>query len=95
MIDSIRKHLKDGGYFIGSVDMLPDGNPLTGTVYHQTLQSSAWWEKRFCDRGFTKVVDHPFSPSDMVRGNGMSLKDWHPGDGGGFHLVLQKTSTDV
>jgi hypothetical protein len=26
----------------------------------------------------------------MVRGHGESFKDWHPDDGGGFHLVLQK-----
>jgi hypothetical protein len=31
----------------------------------------------------------------MVRGNGSSLKDWHPGDGGGIHLVLQKPWSNV
>jgi 2-polyprenyl-3-methyl-5-hydroxy-6-metoxy-1,4-benzoquinol methylase len=93
MIDSIALHLKPGGFFIGSVDMLPDGNPLTGAVYHQTLQPASWWEKRFGERGLTKVTKHPFTTQDMVRGHGRSLKDWSPEDGAGIHLILQKAAS--
>ncbi|MGA2372144.1 MAG: class I SAM-dependent methyltransferase [Candidatus Korobacteraceae bacterium] len=93
MIDSIVLHLRPGGYFIGSVDLLPDGNPLIGAVYHQTLEPAAWWEQRFCERGFVKVAKHPFTTEDMVRGHGLSLKDWSPEDGHGIHLILQKVLT--
>ena len=90
LVGSISLHLRPGGYFIGSVDLLPDGNPLTGAVYHLTLKPAGWWEQLFCERGFVKVENHPFTTQDMVRGHGMSLKDWCPEDGGGMHLVLQK-----
>src|SRR4051794_6776152 len=39
------------GYFIGSVDLLPDGNPLIGAVYHQTLETPEWWERRLAAQG--------------------------------------------
>jgi len=90
MIQSIHSHLRTGGYFIGSVDLLPDGNPLTGACYHRTLQPAEWWAERFRAQGLVKVEKHPFRTEDMVRGNGLSLKDWHPADGGGIHLVLRK-----
>jgi hypothetical protein len=35
---------------------------------------------------------HSLEPVDMVRNNGLTVKDWHPDDGGGIHLVLQKRS---
>lgn len=89
-IDNVARHLPSGGCFIGSVDLLPDGNPLTGAVYHRTLESPAWWLKQFADRGFVPVEGHPFAPEDMVRGNGLTFKDWWPGDGNGIHLVLRK-----
>lgn len=90
MIESIYGHLRPGGYFICSVDLLPDGNPLIGATYHLTLKPADWWERQFLERGFSRVLSHPFRTEDMVRGNGGSLKDWHPSDGDGIHLVLQK-----
>ena len=45
LIENILRHLKPRGYLICSIDMLPDGNPLSGTVYHHTLHSKEWWEK--------------------------------------------------
>ena len=92
LIDSIFQHLKPGGYFIGSVDLLRDGNPLTGADYHLTLRPACWWEEQFRSRGLVKAKDHAFTTEDMVRGNGLSLKDWSPDDGGGIHLVLQKAN---
>lgn len=90
LIGNIHRHLKTNGYFIGSVDLLPDGNPLTGAVYHRTLKPAQWWLAQFTTRGFIEVKSHGFTRRDMVRGNGLSLKDWRPEDGGGIHLVLQK-----
>jgi len=90
LISNIHNHLRTNGYFFCSIDLLPDGNPITGAVYHKTLKSASWWEQQFTEFGFLKVSDHGFATRDMVRGNGSSLKDWHPDDGGGIHLVMQK-----
>jgi 2-polyprenyl-3-methyl-5-hydroxy-6-metoxy-1,4-benzoquinol methylase len=90
LISGIGRHLRPNGYFIGSIDLLPDGNPLTGAVYHKTLRPKEWWNNQFSTRGFRIVTDHPLVAEDMVRGNGQSLKDWHPSDGFGVHIVVQK-----
>jgi 2-polyprenyl-3-methyl-5-hydroxy-6-metoxy-1,4-benzoquinol methylase len=92
LLDRIHRHLRPTRYFVGSIDLLPDGNPLTGAVYHQTLRPAAWWLHQFVLHGFRIVEDHPFAPEDMVRGNGSSLKDWHPADGYGLHVVAQRVS---
>jgi SAM-dependent methyltransferase len=89
LVRNISSHLSPGGFFIGSVDTAPDGNPLTGAVYHRTLRPKDWWIEQFVRAGFVEVADHPFDVEDYVRGNGLSLKDWDPRDGEGFHLVLQ------
>ncbi len=92
LVRNIRTHLKPGGYFVCSIDLLPDENPVIGGIYHRTLKSSEWWKKYFLDRGFTLETNHPFETQDMVRGNGLGLKDWHPDDGYGMHLILKKSS---
>jgi 2-polyprenyl-3-methyl-5-hydroxy-6-metoxy-1,4-benzoquinol methylase len=92
LITNISNHLSTGGYFIGSVDMIPDGNPLTGAIYHLTLRPKNWWLEKFVSHGFQEVSFHPFKIEDYVRGNGLGLKDWSPRDGDGFHLVLRKIS---
>lgn len=94
LLANIRRHLKPGGYFIGSVDMLPDGNPLTGAVYHHTLQPKTWWLEQFAAHQLIETTTHTFTRRDMVRGSGLSLKDWRPEDGGGFHLVLRAPTRD-
>jgi hypothetical protein len=38
---------------------VPDGNPLTGAVYHQTLRPETWWHETFVAHGFAIVTDHP------------------------------------
>jgi cyclopropane fatty-acyl-phospholipid synthase-like methyltransferase len=88
LMENIRNHLAPGGIFVGSVAMFPDADPSTGAVYHVTLQSQDWWLAKFAEHGFKVVRNHPYLPEDYVRGNGMSLKDWYPGDGLGFHVVL-------
>jgi SAM-dependent methyltransferase len=89
LLANIRDHLKPGGYFIGSVDTVPDGNPLTGAVYHLTMQPKPWWLRHFAALGFSEVADPPFATSDYVRGNGRTIKDWDPSAGDAFHLVLR------
>jgi 2-polyprenyl-3-methyl-5-hydroxy-6-metoxy-1,4-benzoquinol methylase len=89
LLGNIRDHLKPGGHFIGSVDTVPDGNPLTGAVYHLTMQPKSWWLAQFAALGFIEVTDPPFQTSDYVRGNGRTIKDWDPSAGDAFHLVLR------
>ncbi len=89
LLANIRKHLLPHGFFVGSVDCIPDGNPLTGAVYHVTLKEKAWWIHQFNQAGFECENHHLFEIEDYVRGNGSSLKDWDPRDGDGFHLVMK------
>ena len=89
LIRNIVRHLKPGGYFIASVDQTPDVDPLTGAIYHQTLQSKDWWLAQFARQGFRQMDTHPFRTQDFVRGNAVGIKDWDPAAGDGFHLVLR------
>lgn len=47
--------------------------------------------KTFLLRHRPPVTTH----EEMARGKGLSLKDWSPEDGGGIHLVLQKTAAQA
>ena len=90
LMANIRAHLAPGGWFIGSIDLLPDGNPLTGAVYHRTLRPREWWHGQFAAAGFEVLARHPFAPEDMVRGNGLSFKDWYPREGCAMHVVARR-----
>jgi len=90
MIRNIYNHLEPNGIFVGSVDCLPDGDPLSGAVYHVTLHGRDWWEQRFAAQGLVPVSKTIFAVEDFVRGHGRGLKDWDPADGDGFHLVMRK-----
>lgn len=87
---NVAKHLKVGGIFVASVDSTPDRNPLTGAVYHVTLQPKAWWVDIFNSYGLKPIQPEPFSKSEYVRGNALGIKNWDPDFGDGFHLVLTK-----
>ncbi len=89
LVENIASHLAPGGVFVGSVDMAPDGDLLTGAVYHVTLKPREWWLSRFRERGFEELLPSPFTTREFVRGNGLGLRDWDPADGEGFHLVLR------
>jgi len=93
LFDNIKRHLADDGIFVGSIDMAPDGNPITGAVYHVTLKSESWWLARFANAGLVPVTNHPFESRDFVRGHGIGLKDWDPADGDGFHVILKKVAS--
>lgn len=95
LFDNIKRHLTDDGVFIGSIDMEPDGNPITGAIYHVTLKPETWWLERFAKAGLVPVPNHRFETLDYVRGHGMGLKDWDPADGDGFHVVLMKSPNNL
>jgi len=84
-----RAYLRPKGYFITSVDQISDVDRLAGAVYHQTLKSKSWWLAQFSRHGFHELHAHPSRTQDFVRGNAVGIKDWDPGAGDGFHLVLQ------
>jgi 2-polyprenyl-3-methyl-5-hydroxy-6-metoxy-1,4-benzoquinol methylase len=88
LIENISRHLASGGIFVASVDTAPDSNPVTGAVYHVTLQPKDWWLEQFVKVGLFEIERHPFTTPDYVRGHGMGLTDWDPADGEGFHLVV-------
>ncbi|MFT3867602.1 MAG: class I SAM-dependent methyltransferase [Nibricoccus sp.] len=90
LLNNIFKSLTVGGVFICSIDFSPDGNPLRNSVYHQTVKPYGWWANLFVTKGFQIVDHHPFAVEDFVRGNGLSIKDWHPADGTGAHFILRK-----
>ena len=90
LFENIKRHLAPDGIFVCSIDTTPDGNPLTGAVYHVSVHDKGWWLDRFEAAGFCEVERSPFSgKEDFVRGNGAGFKDWDPDDGDGFHLVLK------
>ena len=90
LIDNVARHLAPDGIFVASVDTAPDSNPVTGAVYHVTLQPKAWWLEQFARSGLGECERHPFMTRDYVRGHGTGLTDWDPADGEGFHLVLKR-----
>ena len=88
LFENIKLHLAQDGIFVCSIDTQPDGNPLTGAIYHVTIHDKGWWLNRFEEAGLVEIKS-PFRKEDYVRGNGVGLKDWDPNDGDGFHIVLQ------
>jgi 2-polyprenyl-3-methyl-5-hydroxy-6-metoxy-1,4-benzoquinol methylase len=90
LIDNISRHLAPDGIFVASVDTAPDTNPITGAVYHVTLQPKVWWLEQFHNFNLVEVERHPFATRDYVRGHGIGLTDWDPADGDGFHVVMRR-----
>jgi 2-polyprenyl-3-methyl-5-hydroxy-6-metoxy-1,4-benzoquinol methylase len=91
LIKNIHDNLRPNGYFIASVATFRDENPLTGAVYHVTLEPKPWWISQFAESGFREVSHHKFTTRDWVRGNGTGLTNWSEEEGDyGFHLLLQK-----
>jgi 2-polyprenyl-3-methyl-5-hydroxy-6-metoxy-1,4-benzoquinol methylase len=87
---NITENLAPDGIFVGSIALFPDGDPLTGAIYHVTLHEPAWWLDHFRAAGLEPVQDHPFRTEDYVRGHGRGLQDWDPADGDGVHVVMRK-----
>lgn len=87
---NILSHLKDEGIFVCSIAIFEDSDPVTGTVYHQTVESQDWWIERFLAEGFSVVEQEIIGKDDWLRGGGNGPMDWHEDQGMGFHLVLKK-----
>lgn len=90
LVDNIRAHLADDGYFFASVATFEDYDEDHGWVYHQTIQPREWWIAQFRQAGFDVVEQTGIGRDDWVRGSGHCWGDWHEDQGLGFHIVLQK-----
>lgn len=90
LLANIAENLASDGVFVGSIAFFPDGDPLTGAVYHVTLHGAEWWLEQFRAAGLEPVTPHPFETGDYVRGHGRGLQDWDPADGDGVHVVMRK-----
>jgi hypothetical protein len=75
---------------VASIDSLPDGDPTRGVVYHNTVRPREWWLDTMQTNGMVRSLHNPYRIEDYVRGNGVGLKNWHPDEGTGFHVVLCK-----
>ncbi|MCC6627619.1 MAG: class I SAM-dependent methyltransferase [Chloroflexi bacterium] len=87
---NVYENLSPGGIAVASVAMFPDGDPVTGVIYHLTVRDQPWWLARFRDAGLVPSDTHLFETRDYVRGHGVGLQDWDPADGYGFHIVVVK-----
>jgi SAM-dependent methyltransferase len=94
VIENIKKHLADEGYFMCSIATFPDYDPSIGAVFHQTVQPKEWWVEQFEKAGLTVVEQNIIGKDDWLRGSGNIVKDmdWHEDEDLGFHLVLKKSN---
>ncbi len=94
---NVKRHLHRGGYFIGTIAVVPDENPDTGAVYHLTVKPREWWVARFAAAGLEILKDHPFAHDDFCRGIG---NPYNPNDGDyrrlpgiGFQFIARMRGT--
>lgn len=65
VLDNIKKHLKDSGLFIGSIDVRED--VINGVTLHQTVKPQEWWMAVFKDAGFSAAPNiHKFFGSHYL-----------------------------
>ena len=67
MLENIKRHLSDRGYFIASIANWEDIDPDAGINWHVTLHEFDWWVEQFEHAGF-EVHNELFQPIDMARG---------------------------
>ena len=67
MLENIKQHLSNQGYFIASIANWEDIDPQSGINWHVTLHEYDWWVKQFENAGF-EVHNELFQPIDMARG---------------------------
>lgn len=86
---NIGRHLKSGGFFVGSVSTIHD--KVGGIEYHQTIKGMDWWWSMFELYGL-KVIDwHDyFRRDEFPRGSGNphAVGDWSGNEG--FHIMATK-----
>ena len=67
MLENIKQHLSDRGYFVASIANWEDIDPESGANWHVTLHEFDWWVEQFEHAGF-EVHNELFQPIDMARG---------------------------
>ena len=94
VLQNIKKHLAQDGFFIGSISRLEYFNPTTGIIYHQTVREPEFWSAKFAENGLVFLKEHPFDFLDFYRGIGPAYQDEHnyyTNPEAGFHFVAQRT----
>jgi SAM-dependent methyltransferase len=88
---NIRRHLKLSGVFMASVAQFPDFDPITGDVWHVTLEAKSWWVDQFERHGLREIeIPKGFR---FPRGDGNpTVYDWDAkvDPSKGFHVFLKK-----
>lgn len=67
LFDNIKKHLADGGIFVGSIANWDDIDPESGVNWHVTVHPYDWWKAKFEAAGF-RVCTELFDVIDLARG---------------------------
>lgn len=96
LFENVKKHLSDSGYFIASVALFDDFDPVSGANWHVTIKPKDWWIEKLNNTGL-EVVDNIFTTYDMARGSGNPAALWKnqtwdasTSPGAGFHIVARK-----
>jgi 2-polyprenyl-3-methyl-5-hydroxy-6-metoxy-1,4-benzoquinol methylase len=92
MFDNIYKHLKNDGYFIGSIALGDD--IVNGISYHHTLHERPWWVSKYKELKFTMLDQSFLDFGDYCRGTGNGPLDpnYKINPEVGFHFIAQKIS---
>ncbi|MGO5095340.1 glycosyltransferase [Agathobaculum sp. LCP25S3_E8] len=67
MLENIKMHLSNTGYFVASIANWDDIDPETGVNWHVTLHEYQWWVQQFEKAGFA-IRTELFQPIDLARG---------------------------
>lgn len=90
--ENIRKHLSQGGMFVGTISTRPSGQCPDGSFYHATVRPKQWWIDIFSRHGFSLEERGPFEHRDFPRGNGVSPMypaDFEAAPETGFHFAAK------
>lgn len=87
---NVKRHLAHDGIFVASVALFEDSDPITGTVWHVTLQQPEWWRDQMVQAGL-EPIKSPFVIADYVRGSGNGDHDWDVAEQPhmGFHITAK------
>lgn len=95
--ENVRRHLSDGGFFIGSIATVPDN--FNNIEYHRTIHDLPWWRDKFAENGLRFLPGHPFLFEDFCRGSGNIIGIKLDQDSNfklcaenGFHFVAAKAA---
>jgi predicted TPR repeat methyltransferase len=92
---NVMNHLRDDGYFVGTISLQPDENKELGATYHHTVKPRDWWIARYARAGLEILRNPPFQAEDYVRGIGNPYNhndaDYRKVPDAGFHFVARKS----